>query len=114
MFDVRGNFILHQSNGATVDLHIDQLFPSGSDNLPDSASEALSGTAQVIRTHQRSTAMTGRVNGNQFFLVITWNQGSVGEYHGTFIAGRLSGITFDRNHPESQATWFIDKDFRHF
>jgi hypothetical protein len=114
MFDVRGEFQLHQSNGATVDLHVDQLFPSGSDNLPDSASEVLRGRAHVRGSNQISTAMTGRVLGNQFFLVVTWNQGSVGEYHGAFNSGRLAGNTFDRSHPQSQASWFIDKDFRHF
>jgi hypothetical protein len=100
--------MLHQSNGATVELHIDQMYPTGD----GSESEPLAGRALVRGMGMVSNRMTGRTKDNTFFLVITWNQGSVGEYHGTFNGNRLSGVTFDRSHPESQATWFIDKDFR--
>lgn len=109
IFDLRGDFRLPHSNGATVFLHIDQAFP-GSDL---SNAEPLKGTAQ--EGNVVSTDVTGATRDNDFFLVITWNNGSVGEYHGTFnFLGRLSGVCFDRSHPASQATWFIDAEFRRF
>jgi len=112
IFDVRGDYELHQSNGATVELHIDQRFPGGSE--PDSASEVLGGTAIVRTMHVGIRPVTGRTTDREFFLMIEWSPDSIGEYHGTFNGSRLSGITFDRKHPSSQATWFVDKDFRIF
>ncbi len=109
VFDLRGDFRLHHSNGATVFLHIDQAVPQHD----FSEAEPLKGTAQ--EGHVVSTDVTGATRGNEFFLVITWNNGSVGEYHGTFnFLRRLSGACFDRSHPTNQATWFIDAEFRRF
>ncbi len=99
VFDVRREFLLHQSNGATVKLNLDQ------------DGEALGGRAVAPGVDLISHAVTGRTRDSQFFLTITWNQGSIGEYHGSFNGGRLSGITFDQTRPDSQATWFADRDF---
>lgn len=60
-----------------------------------------------------STSLTCRTHDNSFFIVVSWNTGSVGEYHGNFNGDRLSGVAFDRTHPQSQATWFVDKDFQY-
>jgi hypothetical protein len=41
-------------------------------------------------------------------LDITWSNAR-GRYEGTFHPdGTLTGITFDIQHPQSQATWFCD------
>jgi hypothetical protein len=114
VFDLRGDWQLHQSN-ATVFLHIDQVFPQHE----FAEAEPLKGRAQAVLEggggSLLSTDLTGTTRGNELFLAITWNQGSVGEYHGTFnFLGRLSGVTFDRNHPANQATWFADREFRRF
>jgi hypothetical protein len=116
MIDVRGRCDLHQSNRALVELDINQPFFTGPD---PQVSENIRGTALVRGSNMRSTEMAGRVVGNRFFLVIHWNTGSVGEYHGTFVElpgghWRLSGSTFDRRDPGSQATWFVNKDFLNF
>jgi hypothetical protein len=113
IFDVRGDHVLHQSNGFNVELHLEQRFPGGPE--PDEASEVLRGRAMTHNPFVESTALEGRVNERNFFLLITWSNGSQGEYHGQFVPpGRLSGVAFDLKHPESQATWFIDRDFRIF
>lgn len=108
VFDVRGDHQLHQSNGAVVHLRLEQAIPQR--DLAEA--ERLRGTAQAGT--MRSTEVSGTTRGDELFLVITWNQGAVGEYHGRFnLVGRLTGVTFDRTAPTSQATWFIDRDFRH-
>jgi hypothetical protein len=54
----------------------------------------------------------GEVSDSQFLFTITWNNGTKGQYNGNFgLSGRLTGITFDLNHPEVQATWHISKEF---
>ena len=51
---------------------------------------------------------SGRIDGNSFVFTVDWhNNGSGGRYEGTFDPeGHLSGVTFDLEHPGSQATWF--------
>jgi hypothetical protein len=53
-------------------------------------------------------SLTGETREDQFFMEINWTGGSVGEYHGTFRGRHLAGNTFDRSHPESQASWFVN------
>ena len=109
VYDVRGDFQIFQSNGFTVFLHLDQAFPQHE----SSEAESFKGSAQAAGLF--STDVSGATRNNEFHVVIMWNQGSVGEYHGTFnFMGRLSGVTFDQTHPQSQATWFANKDFRRF
>src|SRR5262249_32105138 len=106
VYDVRGDFTLQQSN-ATVALHLDQRYRQN--EWADS--EQLTGRATT--SGMWSTEFSGSLRENDFYLVIKWNTGSVGEYHGTFNhEGRLSGATFDRANPNSQATWFIDHIFQ--
>jgi hypothetical protein len=110
MYDVRGGCSLVQSNGAVVDLLLDQSVPPGLANLPNAPSEII-GRAQVRGTGQVSMGLTGRVQGNDFIMQIAWNQGSVGEYRGVFNAGRLSGVCVEQTNPANQANWFIDRVF---
>jgi hypothetical protein len=110
MYDVRGGSSLVQSNGAVVDLLLDQMVQPGVGNLPNAISQ-LAGRAQVRGTNQFSTAVTGQVQGNQFIMQIAWNQGSVGVYRGEFTAGRLSGVCVEQTNPQNQANWFIDRVF---
>jgi len=54
----------------------------------------------------------GTVTDTDFSFVIDWNNGTRGQYSGTFQAdGRLTGMTFDTEDLESQATWISDKTF---
>jgi len=107
VYDVRGDYTLHQSN-ATVNIHFDQ--PYRRNEWADS--ERFTGRATTSGLW--STEFSASLYENNFYLVIKWNTGSVGEYHGRFNhEGRLSGATFDRAHPTSHATWFIDHSFQH-
>src|SRR5690349_6392918 len=96
-FDVRGHWNLRQSNGFVVDLHMQQT-GTAIQGVASQSGGQVSGTGE------------GSVHGNQFLLSIQWSNGSIGEYNGSFNSiGRLTGVTFDVNHPQSQATWVSSK-----
>lgn len=103
--NVSGAWTMQQSNGWRVDV---SLVQNGA---------TLSGTATTMSGHSmdNDTAqeLDGTVSDTQFSLNITWSSAR-GRYEGTFQADdSLSGVTFDIQHPDSQATWFsaFDKKF---
>ena len=92
-FDVSGNWDAHQSNGFIVNFDIQQT------------GTMLRGVATHSGGSVRGT-VEGSVHNNQFRVSVRWNNGTIGEYNGTFNStGRITGMTFDGNHPGSQATW---------
>jgi hypothetical protein len=99
-FDVRGTWDAHQSNGFVANFNIQQK------------GTAIRGNASHSDGSVRGKG-EGSVRGNQFLYSVEWNNGTIGEYNGTFNSiGRITGVTFDVNHPESQATWTSSKIFR--
>jgi hypothetical protein len=112
--NVSGNWQIVQSNGYKVNVFINQPvevsvepLPVGELRLPIDG--ALTGTADEITprgtdvSHQQ---LTGQLDGDSFQIVIDWNNGTVGQYNGTFDPfGNLSGVTFDQRTPAAQATW---------
>ncbi len=98
---VGGRWDVHQSNGYHVIFEIGQHPPDGQD---------LVGSATL--DDGTTGGGSGRVQGNQFHFRVEWPNGSVGIYNGTFaLDGRISGISFDETHPESQATWWSGANF---
>jgi hypothetical protein len=101
-FNVSGNWDAHQSNGFVVNFDIQQT------------NTALQGVA----THSGgsvSGTVEGSVHNNQFLVSVRWSNRTIGEYNGIFNSiGRITGTTFDVNHPGNQATWASDKTFRRF
>jgi hypothetical protein len=101
--NVSGTWTIEQSNGWRTDVTLTQ---NGSE---------LSGTARTSAglDEDFSQELDGTVSGTNFALNITWPQAR-GRYEGTFQPdGTLTGVTFDVQHPSSQATWFggFDKKF---
>jgi hypothetical protein len=110
--DVSGSWEIVQSNGFRVAVNINQpvetpLGPNGPLRLLTDG--LLTGTADEITprgTDVSHQSLTGELIGDSFEIVVDWNNGTKGQYSGTFDpAGNLSGVTFDVNHPGSQATW---------
>lgn len=55
-------------------------------------------------------SVDGSFRGNSFELTARWKNGSVGIYTGRVNSdGFIEGKTYDRNHPESQASWYSDQ-----
>lgn len=104
--DVDGIWEIVQSNGFTVRVDIAQP-RDASGNLADGD---LHGAAKVVGAGGVDLAeadLSGALLGNSFEFTVAWPNGSKGQYSGTFDAGgNLSGVTFDLEHPTSQATWF--------
>jgi hypothetical protein len=101
--NVSGTWTIEQSNGWRTDVTLTQ---NGSE---------LSGTARTSAGEDEdfSQELDGTVSDTNFALNITWPQAR-GRYEGTFQPdGTLTGVTFDVQHPSSQATWFggFDKKF---
>ncbi|MFJ4206605.1 hypothetical protein ACIP2Y_44350 [Streptomyces sviceus] len=93
--DSRGNWDVHQTNGATVHMNLDQ----------DHAGN-VSGDAFVNGVHG---GCQGFVRGDDFLVTIEWDNGPKGRYTGHLgLDLRLSGETVDINNPGSTATWFSD------
>lgn len=100
-FDVTGEWVAHQSNGIDVNFMIRPT--KGNFTVLDVEARFPGNFAQG----------RGEVSGNSFSAEVDWERGPVGVYHGSFTPnGELSGRTFDRTNPSSQATWFCDKRFR--
>ena len=102
VFDVSGQWDAQQSNGAVASFDLRHR-----------------GTQGVIHGHASHSGGSvlgdgeGVIQGTAFHLVVRWNNGTMGEYNGTFaINGRVSGVTFDLLHPQSQATWFSSRFFQ--
>jgi hypothetical protein len=100
-YDVTGEWIAHQSNGFDVTFNIRPT--KGVFTDLDVEASYSGGRAQG----------KGWVSGDEFFAEVDWEAGPVGQYTGTFgLDGRLSGTTFDRTNPSSEATWFCEEPFR--
>src|SRR6516225_6900491 len=101
MTNVSGDWNIIQSNGFTVQVHLRQ------------DGEQIFGAASSGKS-SAEVASDSRVVGDNFLLVLIWEPagGSVGEYHGIVgVNRRLTGVTFDRANPGSQAPWFSDRFF---
>ena len=99
-FNVKGAWEARQSSGHVVSFQIQQ---SGTEiqGIGSHSGGKVTGTGE------------GSVHGNHFVFTVDWSNGSIGEYNGTFNSiGRITGVTFDVNHPQHQATWVSSKTFR--
>ncbi|OJF79723.1 hypothetical protein [Nocardia seriolae] len=95
--DVRGNWDLHQGNGFTLHMEIADEDGEGS----------FDGRVNV---HGKA-GFTGLADTRATDDELTFQMGN-GRYTGRFdFQGRLTGVTFDVAHPQSQATWWADKLF---
>jgi hypothetical protein len=95
--NVSGTWTIEQSNGWHTDVDLTQ---NGSQ---------LSGTAHTWAGEAEDWAqeLDGTVSETNFALNLTWSNAR-GRYEGTFQPdGTLTGVTFDVQHPTSQATWFV-------
>ena len=89
---VAGTWTLKQSNGPTVRVSMAQ---TGA-NIVGTA--AFGGSNGVI--------VNGRITGRNLVFNVNWSPRSFGEYNGQINGqGRMTGFTFDRRAPGSQATW---------
>jgi hypothetical protein len=96
-FDVSGDWEASQSNGFVVKFDLQQT------------GMLVRGLASHSRGSVRGMA-EGAVRENQFVLSVQWDNGTIGEYKGTFnVIGCLTGVTFDVNRPENQARWLASK-----
>jgi hypothetical protein len=98
-FNAGGVWPLYQSNGAVVTMNVVQD-PAGT----------LYGTATFGSTV--GTIQSGAADGTSIYFTIGWSNRSLGRYTGNLGPDRrLSGYTFDINHPSSQATWHTNRTF---
>jgi hypothetical protein len=103
--DVSGSWAIVQSNGFRVAINVFQT----NDQLTATASHS-AGTVL-------SEDATGFVRGPEFDITITWNNGTKGQYTGTFTRGVfdsppngfLKGHAKDLNNPGSEADWFSEE-----
>jgi hypothetical protein len=93
--NINGQWTITQSNGFEVVFDIVQA-PNGD----------LRGSGRVVGGREANGR--GKLSGDSFVFTVDWNgNGRGGRYSGQFDpAGHLSGVTFDLDHPTSQATWF--------
>jgi hypothetical protein len=98
--NIGGEWTLTQSDGAVVTMDIAQ---NGS---------SFTGFARFRDTVGNIAQGDGFVTDTDFFCVIHWGNGPVGEYNGKFgLNGRLTGHTFDQTNPSSQAGFQADRLF---
>ncbi|MQS38988.1 hypothetical protein [Streptomyces katsurahamanus] len=99
-FYAGGTWQIYQSNRQVVTVNVTQ-----------DSSGRLYGSA-----YHGSTSATieygAVVDGTSISFNLSWSNGARGRYTGNLGADRrLSGITFDLNHPSSQATWSTTRVF---
>jgi hypothetical protein len=102
-----GQWVAHQSNGFDVnfDLHVGNGQDSNGQIRP-----LVNGQAQS--NGQIGDVREGFLTDTEFNVVVSWRGGPRGEYFANFgTDGRLRGLTRDIDHPQSQATWFSDRQF---
>jgi hypothetical protein len=113
--DVSGSWKAIQGNGYEVDFEIEQNGGelTGSAWWADGATViAFEGLYRDEAATARSMEARGTVNEEEFVFNVSWDNGTRGLYTGRFQGdGRLTGLTVDQQHPESQATWISDKFF---
>ncbi len=108
-FKIDGPWIAHQSNGFDVrfDLHVTTGMDSNGQVRP-----LVNGKATQIKNGQGGDVKEGFLSDTEFNVVVNWQGGARGEYFASFGGDRrLRGLTRDIDHPESQATWFSDRQF---
>jgi hypothetical protein len=107
--DVSGIWEIAQSNGGKVRVNISQ--PRGFNN--ELADGDLTGFTHEITpdgTDTSDQSLLGALNGDSFEIVVDWQNGTKGQYSGSFDpAGNLSGVSFDVKNPTAQATWFREE-----
>nr|WSZ99512.1 hypothetical protein OH820_31105 [Streptomyces sp. NBC_00857] len=96
VMDVRDKWDLFQSNGFTLHMEVAEEDNEG----------AFTGQANVDGKAGFQPIADARATDSDFTFLL-----GNGRYVGNFNNGRLSGITFDNAHPNSQATWHASKDF---
>ncbi|MEV6008653.1 hypothetical protein AB0M29_17780 [Streptomyces sp. NPDC051976] len=98
-FYAGGSWPLYQSNGPVVTM-----------NLAQSPDGTLYGSASF--SGAVGTVISGSVDGTSIYFVVSWSNGALGRYTGTLGPDRrLSGYTFDVNHPSVQAGWHTNRTF---
>ena len=95
--DIAGDLLVKQSNGINVNMKVNEDRANGS-LLVAASFNGTSGTG------------TGVIRGDELAFTIDWGGGgSKGRYEGHFGPDNvLTGDTFDTEHPESRAAWFVD------
>ncbi len=101
---VPGNFTVVQTNGYSPVFSLEQK----RDQLSGSAlyADADQNTGQPI-----NGSVLGHLYGSRFEVTVDWptRPATSGVYSGTVDAnGRLTGRTYDQDHPESTAEWSVD------
>jgi hypothetical protein len=100
-------WIAHQSNG--FDVRFDVRVTKGTD-INGQVRPLVNGN--VASGGQGGVVKDGFLSDTEFNVVVNWNGGARGEYFATFGGdARLRGLTRDIDHPQSQATWFSDRQF---
>jgi hypothetical protein len=103
-YSVNGAWTAHQSNGFHVDFKIRQS------HINAIAEKSFKAEATQFNSHNENRGSgtgDGVVFGDQFHLEMKWGDGSsIGIYNGTFdLNGFITGVTFDKMHPENVAAW---------
>jgi len=120
-FNLEGEWQAFQSNGWTATFFLTQDIP-----LPPAPADQrtkLSGSARAVHPDVgliHADTVSGRVGrgpgvpGLQVTLEVNWSN-ATGVYTGTFgLDNRLSGVTFDKDHPTNVASWTSTKPFSTF
>ncbi|MEU0769538.1 hypothetical protein ACIQUO_29140 [Streptomyces albogriseolus] len=95
--DVRGNWDINQGNGYTLHLEVDHQDPDG----------FFGGRVNIHGKAGYHPIADAKATDTEF----TFMMGN-GRYTGRFDEwGRLTGITYDEAHPQSQSTWHAGKTF---
>lgn len=111
-WDASGQWYIRQSNGFTVGLDMKQ-----EGNVVSGSAQwiALTGEGKVLGVTVKgedpeinSGSLDGTIDGNRVNLKIYWTtNGQIGVYTGEIDSlGRIEGDTYDRQQPNSRATWF--------
>ncbi len=126
VWDVTGQWKIHQSPMTTVSVDLKQFTPTTGSMAGVLTGDINGGSASSVTSGGptlNSTGVSGAIIGNQFFLLLTWDNGSIGEYNGTFgipatntppegVGGRLWGVVTDSQHLENVAAWISDRTFK--
>lgn len=121
VWDVRGEWVIHQAPTTSITVNLDQLINMNSGDLTGDITGVNAKSITSGAPTLTSTSVTGAIIGNQFFLSIEWDSGAKGEYNGTFGIppvntdeggpSRLWGVATDSDHFEDVAAWVSGKVF---
>src|ERR1700733_4801574 len=121
MWNVQGQWIIHQAPKTTVTV---DLIQAPTDPPGDLTGDINGNSAKSVTPGGptlSSNSVHGAIIGNQFFLSISWSDGSVGEYNGVFgipptntptegtpVEGqnsRLWGVSTDSQNLQNVSAW---------